>query len=133
MRNAEPALHGDGRRRKSLVGRRSPQHDQVDRTCLHMRVGKRRTRRVQRKIGSKFAWRSNVPLANARTLHDPLIGGFDRAGQLVVAYNARRQIAATSEYDRTLHCHEPAPVARTAVLPAFKSRAIDWPILASNS
>ena len=66
-----------------------------------MGAGKRGSGGIQREVGGQFAGSGDVALADARTLHDPFIGGFDRARQLVIAENAGWEITATTEHDRT--------------------------------
>src|SRR5215472_11726905 len=133
MRDAEPGLHRDSRGREGLVGRRGRQHDKVDRLCLDTRIGERRPRRMEGKVGRKLAWRGNMALANPGALDNPFVSRRDRTRQFIVADDARWKIAAAAEYDRTQHGHEPAPLAIRAVVPACRSRAIDWPIFASRS
>ena len=98
-----------------------------------MRIRQRRARRMKREIGRELARSRNMAFANAGALHNPFVGRFNRTRQLIVADDARGQIAPASENDGTQRRHEPAPLANRAVVPAFRSRAIDCPILASNS
>ena len=129
--DAEPGLHRDRGRREGLVGRRSCQHDQIDRARLELGVAQRRARGGERKVGGQFARRGDMALADAGALHDPFVGGLDRARQIVVGEDVAGQIAAAAEHDRTHHRHEPAPLASRAIGLAVRARPCS-PILASK-
>src|SRR5262245_53131396 len=98
-----------------------------------MSICERSACRVEREIRRHFPRRCDVALANAGTLNNPLVGGLNGPREFVVADDPRRQIGAATEYDRTQNCHAPAPPTSRAVVPAFRSRAIDCPIFSSNS
>ena len=42
-------------------------------------IGERRARRLDRQVGRQLALRGDVALADAGALHDPFVGGVDRA------------------------------------------------------
>src|SRR5450432_2761871 len=102
-----------------------------------MGAGKRCARRMQGKIGSHLAGGRYMAFADASALHNPVVGGRYRTRQLVIAENSRGKIAAAAEHDRTQLGHEAAPLATLSASCAAavtnRSRAMDWPILASNS
>ena len=98
-----------------------------------MGVGERGARGMQCEVGGQFAGGGDMAFADTGPLHDPFVGGFHRLCQFVVAEDPRRQIAAATQHHRTQYRHEIAPVAMRPVALACKSRAINSPILASNS
>ncbi len=106
MRDAEPGLDGNRRRRKGVVGRRGGEHDQVDVGGIEARVGERRARGVQADVGRELAGRRYVALADAGALHDPLVGSIDHARQLVIGEDPLRQVAAATHDDRSHRAHE---------------------------
>src|SRR6516225_3196966 len=98
-----------------------------------MRVGERGPGRMQGKIRCEFARRGNMSFTDARALYNPFVGRLNRPCKFIIAHDARGKIAAAAKHDRAQRCHELAPPASRAVSPACRSRAIVWPILASNS
>ena len=78
MGDAEGGLHGHRGGRKSVVGRRGRQHDQVDRLGVDAGIGERGLGRLDRQVGGQLAVGGDMALANAGALHDPFVGGVDR-------------------------------------------------------
>ena len=101
MGDAEAGLHRHRGGGKSLVRRRGGEHDQVDRARLDMGIDERRARGMQREVGGQFAGGRDMAFADTGALHDPFVGGFHRLCQLIVAEDARGQIAAATEHHRT--------------------------------
>jgi hypothetical protein len=60
------------------------------------------------KMGRHLTVSRHMPLTDARTLHDPLVGRVDLLGELGVGKNARRQIAAYAADDGTDIFHDAA-------------------------
>src|SRR5262249_59396426 len=110
--NAEPGLHRDGARRKGVVRRRGCDHDEIDRGRLDMRRSERGARRLDGELGRGLARRRDAALADAGALDDPLVRGLDLPGQLRIAEDVLRQVAADAEHDRTGDAHDAAPATR---------------------
>ena len=51
-------------------------------------------------MGRVLALRRDVTLADARALADPLVGGFDLAGQILVTDDLFGKIGSTSKNDK---------------------------------
>ena len=60
-------------------------------------------RRARREVRGELALGGEVALRDAGPVPDPLVGGVDQAGQLVVAHDACRQIGADATDDRSQH------------------------------
>ena len=54
----------------------------------------------------------DMAFANAGALHNPFVGGLNRARQFIVADDARGQIASAAENDRTQRRHEACSARR---------------------
>ena len=98
-----------------------------------MGIRERGPRCIEREIGRHLARRRNMALANPGALNDPLVGGLNGTREFVVTDDPSWQVDAAAKHNRTQNCHEPAPPASRAVVPACRSRAIDCPIFSSNS
>ena len=78
--HAEPRLHLGGGGGKGVVGRRGRQHDEIDvAPASRPAAASARSRGAQRQIGGELARRRDMALADAGALHDPLVGGVERA------------------------------------------------------
>ena len=107
--DAESRLHAHRTRGKGIVGGRGRKHDQIDRLRVHAGRSERGARRVGRHVRRHLAFRGDVPLANAGSLHDPIVGGVDHLRQLGVGEQPARQIAAAAEHDRAQVRHDATP------------------------
>ena len=138
--DAKPCLHRHSRRREGVVGRRSRQHDQINRLRVDMGRCERCLGGMNGEIRRHLAVRRDVALVDAGALHDPFVGGLDARREFRIGENTFRQIAAAAEHNRTEHCHEAAPLtARVAsgspacrrmvalILPSSSSRIISYP------
>jgi len=90
--DAEPVLHRNCGGRKGVIGRRGRQHDQVDRLGVKPRMMQRRARSLDRQVRGELALGGDVALADARALHDPLVGRINAARQFGIGQNPLRQI-----------------------------------------
>src|SRR5690606_21138556 len=106
-----PILHEARRAREDEIGRRGGDDDEVE-------IGggePGRIERVARRLGGQLArghaLGGDVPLADAGTGDDPLVGGVDAArtelrDQFVIGDDARRQAAAGTDDARVAVLHE---------------------------
>ncbi|MGY4570813.1 hypothetical protein ACVWY5_003883 [Bradyrhizobium sp. USDA 3256] len=77
---------------KVLSGVEVATHDQVDRLRIDLRMGERGLRRLDRQMRGEFIVGSDVALADAGALHDPVIRRVDPGGQFGIGQNPLRQI-----------------------------------------
>ena len=100
--DAEPGLDLRRRRREGVVRRRGRADDEVD--VVGRRARRRRAPRsaalmprIEVVSPSAAMWRC----LDAGALHDPLVGGVDHLGEVVVRHDALRQIGADAADDGT--------------------------------
>ena len=99
--DAELVLHRGRGRREGVVRRRGRDQDQVDLLRPDPGPVERLARGRDGEVGGELALGREMPLADPRPLADPVVGGVDRARQLLVAHHPRRQIGAHAENDRS--------------------------------
>src|SRR5215472_4403860 len=109
MRDAELGLNRNGAGRKSVIRRRGGKNDQIDRLGVYIRVRKRPLRCTDRQVRRIFARRGNAAFMNARALNDPVIGGVNLAGEVLVGEDMTGQIAPAAKHHGAKHGHEAAP------------------------
>ena len=102
---AELALHDGGGGRKGQVGRGGGDDDQVDVVAACGRRAASACARRPRRPGRRSAGPSRdlVALADAGALDDPVVGGVDELGEVVVGDDRARQIAADAGDDAAQH------------------------------
>src|SRR5262249_49787370 len=74
--------------------------DEVDIVAAHASVLEGRFGRADRQIGRHLSVRGDAPFANARALHDPLVGGVESFRQIAIGHDAARQIGTAACDDR---------------------------------
>ena len=106
--DAKLVLNRDRGSGKGVVGRRGPQHDQIDRLGVNAGIGQRRPCRIDRQMRGELALCGNMALADAGPLYDPFVRRIDLGRQFGVGQHPLRQIRAAAEHDRTYRSHETA-------------------------
>src|SRR6185437_11303729 len=79
-----------------VVGGGGRQHDQVEVAATHPGAFERPPRRGHREVGGQFAVGGNPALADAGALANPLVGGVEPAGQLIVGDNPLGKVRAAA-------------------------------------
>ena len=94
--HAEPRLHLGRGRREGVVGGRGREHDQIEIAAAHAGAAERPLRGADGQIRGQLAVGGDPALADAGALADPLVGGIEPGGQLVIGDDPLGQIGAAA-------------------------------------
>ena len=101
--HSQPVLDVDRRGGKGVVGRGGRANDEIDVGRRHVGAFKRLTSRHFAQGGGRFALTGNMALADASSLNDPFITGFNNAFKIAVFHDAIWEVGPETTDNGTDH------------------------------